>query len=334
MENQHARQSRKLYTVRLVLVAAVVVLGARFFTLAQNAVTNFANLIVLNSQRSGSDSELRLAHPALEWAVNVNPASVSILRSLALVCEALEDQACWESWLLKELQISPGNVLAEYRLGALYDSTNRRNKAIAMWRQAEAAPFFFYRALLEQSQGKTEQALDDLDIAIQTAPNVSDAYYLRATIYELRADWRNARLDYEKAVQNQNFTWRNDEVWLARAYIGLGYTTYQDTKNLDPAVSALYSAIEIDPNEGWSYIRLCDIYRLAGQPITASKWCDKAVQRMPDQQWSFFSRGRAYMQLGEYELAARDFEMTLAIAPTYAPAKVELERARKLISQK
>lgn len=300
----------------------------------QGLLLNLGNCLLVRALSEQSGRLLDRAGEVLRGAERVRGPTSGTSRSLCRLYWEVEEFDDMALALAEGLTSVPKDPMLLYRAGEFYWATGRVELAVDAWRRAGAAPLFFGQAAEAVSVGDVDQALSKLDIAIRIEPWVSDAYYLQARILEGQGHWAAALDKYAQAVRNATFVWQtvSSDVLLSRAYVGLGYATYRTSGGLDEAVSALEKALEINPAEDWAYLRLCDVYGLAGETARALEWCNEAVWRMRDDHWPYYSRGRALAHAGEYERAARDFEVALALRPSYGPAQRELQRMLQHLS--
>ncbi len=239
----------------------------------------------------------------------------------------LASQNLGTGWAIDALQVglrAAADPLLLYRAGECYLAEGQEYAALAAWRCAGAAPAFLSRAEARYRAGDPCGALRDLAITSTLAPGASDPHYLAGRIHERQGDWDSAAGAYREAVLLHEFLWLDEtspDQMMAEAYTGWGYASYQAQGDLATAVGLLMMALDFAPEHGWALIRLCDVHRLAGDLPLALEWGARAVLAMPSEHWAYFSRGRAYAQAGDYDLARQDFEMALEIAPDYVLAR-------------
>jgi len=260
----------------------------------------------------------------------------AVQRHLAFTCMTLHDWACARSAAEKGIALAPDDVLVNFYLGHLYAFAGELDSAVIVWRRAGAAPYFFHQGRYALTQGNIQKAIQHLKVASSIEPKISDAFYLLGRIQEEQGKWQEARENYAQAIANNHFVWHQvaDVVMLARAYVGWGYTEYQTTRDLERATLLLKAATVLNPDEAWAFIRLCDVYRLAGDVAKALPMCNQAVQIMPNQPWSFFARARVFMLAGQYQQAKQDLETALAIDTSFQPAREALTQVLENLSGK
>ncbi len=254
-----------------------------------------------------------------------------VARQLAFLCVQGQSVAC-DAALLPEREGSAfAGPLLSFWLGKAYALRGDMPAALALWQRAGAASYFFHQARIDVEQGDVEQAVANLDVVVKLEPLASDAFYLKGWILERQGRWRESNANYAQAIANGTFLWADmaESARLAQAYIGFGFTEYQATHDLTRATAALERASILNPQDPWAFIRLCDVYRLAGDAPRALEACDEAVRLMPDQLWALFSRARAWVLAEQYEPAITDLKSVLELDPTYMPARELLAEIMK-----
>lgn len=301
-------------------VFAVFILGPR---VVRAVWVNMAAVELSGALQQQDLTRLQQIADTLSDRKRFDSADSSITRILAVLCAAKQPTAC--QGLLASEQDSgfPTDPLLSYWRGESYAFVGDMKTAYFLWKQAGAAPYFFYQARASVAAGAVEKALVQLETAVNVEPQVSDAFYLRGWIFERQGRWQEAEANYAQAISNQSFRWTRaaDSVMLAKTYVGFGFVEYQLTGDLTRATASLQMAITVNPEEPWAFIRLCDVYRLAGDASRALEACDEAIRILPDQQWAFFSRARVFILVGQNECAKHDLETVLRFDPTYAPAQ-------------
>lgn len=102
------------------------------------------------------------------------------------------------------------------------------------------------------------------------------------------------------------------------------------------AALVIAAAIGCGDTAGEERLALGEIYTQATAAIEAKDYAkavellDQAVEKMPDDQWTFRSRALAHAHLGEDEKATADVEKCLSIDPENADAKwIQAELAKE-----
>lgn len=201
--------------------------------------------------------------------------------------------------------------------------------------------YFNKRASIRSTLGKYDEALQDINRAIELWPHSGDYYSLRSKILVSLNRMDEARRDIELAdlllPGNENIVSQRRR--LAAAFENQGYTL-QKMKNPQAAVGSYSSAIRTDPNNATSYVRraralieqnkhdeaLADLRQaieldpkefdtyllldwvLARQkawPQIIESW-DKYIALNPDHGRAYVERGGAYYRQGDLTAALKD----------------------------
>jgi eukaryotic-like serine/threonine-protein kinase len=115
----------------------------------------------------------------------------------------------------------------------------------------------------------------------------------------------------------------------------LGYTQrYDKPGNLDLAISALESAVKVDPRFALGYAQLGEAYRLKYQLDKNGKWIDEALancnkaaaldDRLPA---VYVTLGHIHRSTGKYDLALQEYQRALQLDPHSADAQLGLAKS-------
>ncbi len=129
--------------------------------------------------------------------------------------------------------------------------------------------------------------------------------------------------DYERAVQlrEEVIEKHADYPFLWEVLYEQG-VAYLDMKQPEKAISYFDRTIEIDPQYNFAYIRRAECYDMLGNTEAALADGNKAleVSRISSEFADLFlTRGNAYSQNGEFEMAAQNWEVGLRIDPSRVP---------------
>jgi tetratricopeptide (TPR) repeat protein len=194
-----------------------------------------------------------------------------------------------------------------------------------------------HMAFILQEQGKTEEALQQLESAIQRNPANAELHYYLGTIYEEagRYDEALAALTQatQKAPENANFLFRlgivydkhkNKEASIAtmrrvialdpknaNALNYLGYTYAEMGENLDEAEQLIIEALTHKPNDGYITDSLGWVYYQKGDYPRALEHLKRAHELVPDDPTIMEHVGDAYLKLGDRVNALKFYQRAL-----------------------
>ena len=192
-------------------------------------------------------------------------------------------------------------------------------------------------AFILQEQGKTDEALQQLESAIQGNPANPELHYYLGTIYEEagRYDEALAALTQatQKAPDNANFLFRLGIVYdkqkdkegsietmrrvialdptHANALNYLGYTYAEMGQNLDEAEQLVIEALKHKPEDGYITDSLGWVYYQKGDYPRALDYLKKAHALVPDDPTIMEHLGDAYLKLGDKANALKFYQRAL-----------------------
>ena len=164
------------------------------------------------------------------------------------------------------------------------------------------AALYILRAAILQSEEKIDEALLDLNKAIELAPKDPSALLGRAQIYLGKGDAKKARQDLDKAMEL-----KPDSVQgvLLRAYVSA------EEGRLPDAINDMKMLVRSFPeNASWA-IQLASFYQLDNRPRKAIEVTTDVVRREPDNWQALRIRGDSRLSIGEHSKAIEDYEQAL-----------------------
>jgi len=133
------------------------------------------------------------------------------------------------------------------------------------------------------------QAVQAFDKAIQTAPDLADAYYERGNAHRILGHEEDALADFEKATSIDASQYR--------AYTAIG-TIYRDRKDLKRAMEAYNKSLAAKPNVD-AYYERGQTYASLGENQKAIEDFDRAILEMPEAPAVYRARSLARRKLGD-----------------------------------
>jgi len=181
---------------------------------------------------------------------------------------------------------------------------------------------------------------------IEKAPNKARAYNNYATVLAERGDLKDAIINYEKAIERDNF-YGEPHVNLAMLYQHLGDVDkalahygrafdigeahpemfnnlgllHSQTKNYVAAENCFKEAVALRPIFSRAYINLGNVYIATNKIKEAKDCCKKAACGDMDDQDTFYVHGILCLNVGELELAINSF---LRVNPDYKDTSFNL----------
>ncbi|MFN2200452.1 MAG: tetratricopeptide repeat protein, partial [Caldilineaceae bacterium] len=167
-----------------------------------------------------------------------------------------------------------------------------------------------YASFDESESNDYEQAISDLEKALELGVNSAEAYYyLGLAIFGARGADRQALANFEKALELK------PDYADAYYYRGLVFANFDD---LDRAIEDLDRAIALDPSLEHAFYWRGRIHAdMLEDYDQAIKDYDEAVKLNPEYVAAYSDRGQVYAILEEYDNALDDFDAALRLEPDH-----------------
>ncbi|MFQ5626907.1 MAG: tetratricopeptide repeat protein, partial [Methyloligellaceae bacterium] len=156
---------------------------------------------------------------------------------------------------------------------------------------------------------KHEEAIQEINKAVELHPDYPDSYIQRAIIYKNRGNHFKAIDDYAKALQINPS--------LATVQYDLGQSL-RKVRMYEPAIEAYLKALEADPNMIQAYNNIGITYRELKQYRKAVEYFEKVIEMDAGYTKAYNNLGAAWAELGDLDRAIQVFEKAIAIDPGYA----------------
>ncbi len=166
-------------------------------------------------------------------------------------------------------------------------------------------PAYRVRGALYATKGAYNMAEKDLTMAIRLSPNMAESYVGRAMLYAKKRDYIGAIEDYSSALrlEPQNAALYNNR--------GSAYSSFGE---FDPAMKDFDTAIELKPDYLSAYLNRGNLYSRMGRDDSAEQDYQAVLDKEPGSFDAHFSRGTSRMEAGAFDKAAQDFEASLGDA--------------------
>ena len=164
--------------------------------------------------------------------------------------------------------------------------------------------FFSYRASLLLAAGSVQEAVRDVEQALQLAANDSNALALQTIMAVANNETVEALATGQRAVGSNPKS--------ATAHIALSYAR-QAAFNLDGARESLETAVQQDPEDALAWARLAEIRSSQGYLDEALEAAQKAVELEPNLSRTQTVLGFAYLTRVQTREAREAFEKAIAL---------------------
>jgi eukaryotic-like serine/threonine-protein kinase len=213
----------------------------------------------------------------------------------------------------------------------IWDQTNDGiwiQKAFTAAQQAQALndnlpEVHFTLGSIYTANGRTTEAIAELQRALQLAPNSDEAMRRLGTAYLQAGQQQEAMAAYTRATEVNPYLWTN--------YYSLGNAYFELGEN-DRALTAFQRITELEPNraEGWGAVGA--VYFQMGRWSECLPKLQKAIDLSPKA--AFYSNlGTAYFYLGQYGESAKVFEKAVSLAANNDNLRVYLAEAYRWSGQ-
>jgi tetratricopeptide (TPR) repeat protein len=168
-----------------------------------------------------------------------------------------------------------------------------------------------FKAAAYGTEGKLDQAIWELDLALQVAPGLAVAYNNRGYFYYEKGNFDRAIADYNQALQiNPRY---------AGAFCNRG-VAYAFKGYPKEAMSDYNRALELNPRDAFTYNNRGNLYMATGDLERAIADYSRALQINPRYAEAYNNRGGCYGMKGDLERSIADLSRALEINPNYPMA--------------
>lgn len=169
------------------------------------------------------------------------------------------------------------------------------------------------------SEGRTDQAIVELEKVIQKRPDLTRAYFALGRAFAMKGDYANAETAYRRVVQLNP---RSES-----GFNNLGYVLLEERK-FDEARRTFRQLLGIDGQNASAHFGLASIAAAEGNYPQAVDEYKQAAQLEPDMEGVYYRLGQAQAQLKQYDEAiysylreqkriGDDYDLEIALAAVY-----------------
>jgi protein O-mannosyl-transferase len=201
------------------------------------------------------------------------------------------------------------SVLTWQQCGYWKNSLELWNHSISSTKENALAHNNLALALIEQ--GKTAEAIDNYNKAIQMKPYFFLFYNYRGDAYAKIGQYQRAIEDYDEAIRLKSD--------YSDAYSNKGIAYFKLGRH-EQAFELFKEAIRQNPYNVKAYNHRGISYVEAGQYNLAIEDFNKAISLQRDDTNTYYNRGNTYLRLGQRQLALEDLNKSIHLNPDYAEA--------------
>ena len=242
------------------------------------------------------------------------------------------------SWSLAAGELSAGAASHERSLG---DKALMEGKLAVALKHFEAAVKmnptdhmnWYKRATAFIIDKKYESALKDLAKVLELKPEYSQAYDKRAKIYSAQGKFAEARADYEKL---QTLKGTSESLQKAQhalsvaAQMAEGAARLIQQQNWGAARDHLNKAIETASDSVELLLQRAEVHRQLGDRENVLADTGKALKVDGKHMGALTTRGTAYYEMDEFDLAQRHFRQGLKLDPEHKQCKAAYRKIKQM----
>jgi tetratricopeptide (TPR) repeat protein len=267
------------------------------------------------------------AQKAFQKALDLDPNSSDALGGVlnTYLLQKQPDQAL--SIARAQLQKYPNNVGFHIILGRLlFEQKKDPAGAEAEFQRASEldknnAEALLSLGMVQNAQGKSDQALKTYLDAAKNNPKVVEFYLLAGGVYESRKDWEHAKQSYQRVLELQP----DNPV----ASNNLAYVMLQEGGNVDVALAMAQTARRQLPDNASSADTLGWAYYHKGVYNSAIDLFKQAVKKEPDNATYNYHLGLAYAKAGQAAPARQQIDRLQKIKP----GATEIDELKRALEQ-
>ncbi len=206
-------------------------------------------------------------------------------------------------------------IMATLLLGGMSGWRQDRVLAVAGLASAAAIAVFTRPAILAYNRGRdcwlkqdVSGAIEQLTLALQQDPHLTNAYLSRGKAYLALAQVSLALADFDRTIQ---LAPRRPEPYYYRALIRISQA---DRKG---AIADLSRLVELHPN-ATHHLSLAHLLAEQGSLTFALTHLDEAIHLDPTSTAAFVARAHLHSYLGEWEAALADWSQAIRLEPSPA----------------
>jgi Tfp pilus assembly protein PilF len=169
------------------------------------------------------------------------------------------------------------------------------------------------RGMYHYSKYEIRQALDDLNIVVELAPEDGESFINRGIVQLDALDTGDALNDFRKAIRLRP----SDP--LAYYDLGLAFTR---SSMLDSAQAAFSKTIELNPAFVQAFDGRANAFARAGNYVLALADYHRALKLNPDYADAYGNRAFTFLQTGNFQRALQDFRKQIELAPDRVDANI------------
>ncbi|MHB9117883.1 MAG: tetratricopeptide repeat protein [Burkholderiales bacterium] len=236
-------------------------------------------------------------------ALQINPNDANVYSNRAAIYLLIGKFDKAQADISEALRLEPSDAKALYNQGALYMQEGRNDEALKQFTDMISRGVgvnknvYGMRAVIYLKQGKTKEALADLNQAIALDPNYYDAYMNRGTANGMLGHVKEALTDFDQAITlNPNS---------ADAHVNRGIILINQGHAKEALLDA-DNAITVAPENTKAHLLRAQIFLSLGRVQDALREYEVILHINPKEAMAYLNRGEVYLFLKDIVAAKRD----------------------------
>lgn len=170
------------------------------------------------------------------------------------------------------------------------------------------------------------QALEQLELAVEAYPDNAEAHYLLGWAYGRNARYKDMSQEFEKSLTiskkfEQEITALREKYWIEKFNLAIKAINRED---FQLAETLLKKAVLINPNKYEAPKKLAIIYLNTGEVDNSLAIYEKLLEKTPNDLTLLLSLGNLYYSMKNYGLAVQFLKRVLEIDPDHRDALANL----------
>jgi len=180
---------------------------------------------------------------------------------------------------------------------------------------------YYYNTKLYDTDmfGSFNKALENYSRAIKIDPENADYYAKRASVYKDKYISEDTIIEH---IEN-NFEDNKDVQPISDSHVWMlnfkRQLRHEKMESYDNALKDYQKAIELDPDNAYSYSGQCTVYFVLGQYENALKVINKAIELRPDEGDYYGMRGNIYRKMNNDDKALENYNKAIELNPDPDP---------------
>lgn len=186
-------------------------------------------------------------------------------------------------------------------------------------------PILRWLANFDVSNGNYHEGLHKVDIALMIDPKSAELYYYRAQLYQTLNERDDALMDLNKAIEVNRNAKMAYPYYLSRGWME------HSAGQFDAALSDYQRCLDLEPNSAEVYGNLADIYFRLGNVAKSLDCCNKALKAEPYLLLGRLNRAQCYLRMKQYEKCLADALKSIELNQATDPQLIAMKQFAQLL---